>query len=313
VRGAEVDPAGPGLQDPRRQRGHVLRRAREREPVQHLVRDQDARRLVLARADQGADPVREAGRQLGGRVQAGHHRQVRGDFGTGPPPRRGAVLVHDGDRPEHHPDLVGGPAGRLGADPDPFLDEPNDRGVRAAAHLDLVGDLAGQRGAARSPGTQQQRGQAVRPPAAQPDPGCQPVRLPGVAAVVPGQQRAHDRRGVAQVGQRPALLDADRVQPGAAGQAEVGAAAGGRVERRESAGDLVGMLGVRVEAGRPQPDPRGGPRHLQQRRQRRLVQQVGEHAYHVEAVGLGRRGELGVPAGPLVGLEGDADLGHGIR
>jgi len=134
-----------------------------------------------------------------------------------------------------------------------------------------------------------------------------------VAAVVPGQQRTHDRRGVVQVGQRATLLNADRVEPGPAGQTEVGAAAGGRVERREPAGDLVGMLGVRVEAGRPQPDARGGPRHLQQRRQGRLVQQVGEDAHHVEAVGLGRRGEFGVPAGRLVGLEGDADLGHGLR
>ena len=41
-----------------------------------------------------------------------------------------------------------------------------------------------------------------------------------------------------------------------------------------------------------------------------LVQQVGEHADHVETVRLGRGGELAVPAGRLVGLERDADLGH---
>ena len=145
----------------------------------------------------------------------------------------------------------------------------------------------------------------------QPDPGGQPVRRSGVATVVAGQQRAYDRRGVPQVGQRAPLVDADRPEPGPAGQAEVGAPAGGRVQRGQRSGDLVGMLGVRVEAGCSQPDPTGGPRHLEQRRQRRLVPQVGEHADHVEAVGLGRGGELAVSAGRLVGLEGDADLGHG--
>jgi hypothetical protein len=110
--------------------------------------------------------------------------------------------------------------------------------------------------------------------------------------------------------QRVVLPDADRLQPGAAGQAEVSPAIGGRVERGEPARDLVRVLGVRVEAGRPEPDPGGDPRHLQQGRQRRLVQQVGEHADHVEAVGLGRGGELAVPAGRLVGLERDADFGR---
>ena len=61
VRGAEVDPAGPGVQDPLRQRGDVLRRAGEREPVEHLVRDQRARGRVVAGRDQVPDLVGESG------------------------------------------------------------------------------------------------------------------------------------------------------------------------------------------------------------------------------------------------------------
>jgi hypothetical protein len=50
--------------------------------------------------------------------------------------------------------------------------------------------------------------------------------------------------------QRVVLPDADRLQPGAAGQAEVGAAAADRVERGEPARDLVGcwVYGLRQAA-----------------------------------------------------------------
>jgi hypothetical protein len=48
---AEVDPAGSGIQDTLRQRGYVLGRAGEREPVQHLIRDMGTGCFVVAGRD----------------------------------------------------------------------------------------------------------------------------------------------------------------------------------------------------------------------------------------------------------------------
>jgi hypothetical protein len=52
VRGAEVDPAGSGVQDTPRQRGDLPGRTGEREPVEYLIRDQGTRLIVVAGCDQ---------------------------------------------------------------------------------------------------------------------------------------------------------------------------------------------------------------------------------------------------------------------
>ena len=71
-----------------------------------------------------------------------------------------------------------------------------------------------------------------------------------------------------------ALSQAPRARPRYARPAE------GGIERRDLAGDLVRVQGVGVKAGRAEPNPAGGPGHLQQRRQRRLVEQVSPDDDH---------------------------------
>src|SRR5215469_17048376 len=111
--------------------------------------------------------------------------------------------------------------------------------------------------------------------------------------------------------QRLGLLHTDCRQPRTTGQAEVSAARRGRFERRDPSGNLVRMLCVRVEARHAKPDSGRRARHLKQRGQWRLVEQIGKYADDVEAVRLSCGSKLRITTDWLISLKCDADLGHG--
>jgi hypothetical protein len=122
----------------------------------------------------------------------------------------------------------------------------------------------------------------------------EPEALAVEAGAVAGEQAPHDLDRLAQSGERLRLLEPELVEPGALDEAEVGAPVRGAIERRDLAGDLDRVQRVRVQRRRPDADPLGCRRDLEQGRDRRGEEQVVKDRDDVEARLLGPPGELGV-------------------
>ena len=287
----------------------MLGRAAEREAVEDVVGDRPARRLVVAGPEAGAHVGEQRRRHVDRGVELGHHVEVHRHLRPRPGARPVAVLVdhrhgaeHDAHRARIAPD-------RLRSDRDVRAHHAHHRRVGAAADLHLVGDATGEGAAPAAPGADQQRHRGPLDRVAQHRARGESEHLAVDPCSVAAQQRGHDRGGLAEGGQRARLGDTDRPQPRSARQAEVGPPARRRVDGGDLPGDLDRVQRERVEARRTEPHPGGRRGDLEQGRQRRLEHQVGEHADHVDAVGLGVTGERGVGARRLVALQPDADLG----
>jgi hypothetical protein len=118
----EVDSASTSVQDALCQDRHMLRCAGEREPVEHVVRDQPASGIVVADRDEPLDLQGQARRERISRIELGDYGQVLCHLGARPPSRRFAIPRHYGYSAQHDPDLRGGPSCRLTAREDAVAD-----------------------------------------------------------------------------------------------------------------------------------------------------------------------------------------------
>src|SRR4029079_6388903 len=101
---------------------------------------------------------------------------------------------------------------------------------RRAADLDLVGALAREGRELPAPGADQQRDVGALDRVLTRVIGAQPENLAVEREALAAEQLVDDRHRLAERRQRPAVRDAERVEPRAARQAEIGAPARGRVE-----------------------------------------------------------------------------------
>ncbi len=172
-----------------------------------------------------------------GRVERADDRQVHGDLGPGPPPGGGAVLGDHGDRARDQPDSSGRPARRPSWPRPPAAGPARSRPgwpCRPPSARRRSGPARavprGPHAPSSSGGTR--AGQRV----AQPGAGLQPELLPGEPGLRRPTAGPGRRRRPRAAGQRPRGWPMPTaLEPGAAGQAEVGPAAGGGVERRDLA------------------------------------------------------------------------------
>ena len=128
------------------------------------------------------------------------------------------------------------------------------------------------------------------------------------ARAVAGEQPPHDLDRLPHPRHRRAFVEPQPVEPCARGEAEIGAAAGGDVERRGLPGELDRMERRGVERGRPEPHPLGRRRDHEQREDRGLEEEVVVDRDDVEACLLGLLRERRVLLGPLVRLQPEPDL-----
>ena len=130
----------------------------------------------------------------------------------------------------------------------------------------------------------------------------------GVAVLVPGEQRTHDRYGLAQGCKRPRLREAESIEPGPLRQPEEGTPSRDGIEHRDLASDLVGVKREGVERGGPKANALCHTRHQEERADRRLVEEVVERRDDVDAGLVGpARDRLVLERFP-VGQEPDAEL-----
>ncbi len=106
-------------------------------------------------------------------------------------------------------------------------------------------------------------------------------------------------------------VEPEPVEPCAAVEAEVGAAARGEIERGCLPGELDRMERPRVQRRRAETDALGRLCDHGQRHDRRLVEEVVEDRDHVETGSLRSPRDGNVLVRPLVRLEAEADLASG--
>jgi hypothetical protein len=188
--------------------------------------------------------------------------------------------------------------------------QPHHVGIGAAADLHLSGDACCERRRPRFPRADHQRHLRAERRVLEPGAGGEREPLAREAGPVAGQEQAHDRGRLPEPRQRPLLVEAELLHPGAAHEAEVGAARRGEVERRGLACDLdrVERLGVQRRRAEPHALRHAGDR--QERKDRRLEEEILEDRDDVEARGLGAPAHRFVVGQRPVRLEAQPDLVH---
>ena len=189
-----------------------------------------------------------------------------------------AVVVDNGDRPEHDPDLWIA---------DALAHHRHDLGIRATAHLQLLCGCTGKSRQPGRPGADEQRHGSPSNRVAQAIALREREPLALEAGVVLLEETANDFPRFANRRDRIGLVDAYRLEPGASSEAEEGATLARGVEHCRLTRDLDGVHGEGVETGRPDPDMSCRTRDLQERRQRRLKPEVVERGDDGEARLLG--------------------------